>query len=395
MIKKLTTLFIFTLFTLTLWGQTESEIIKQANELILNKKYESAFNLLDSFDPINSKADVVLLKAHILQNYFVSSIMHQMFALVDLNKNEDIMDYRGKNGSFSMQIFAVDSILLNLIITDSTNCKLYKGLGDYYFDVYLSYGEKWLTSNEELFELMQTNFQKVVNGNCADYMSYYVLGYLNLVQDNIKESIPYFLKSIELDKGYPSSHYNVAYAYLFTDDRENALIYAKNALDLYTEAAYKGDAARMLGQIYTELNDDKNALESYELANKIEPGNYYTLKSLLYLYVKTNNKMATKTRDHFFNLAPENPTIYNDIEEIYLSNKKELIKFYKSQFNSFKQNEKVQGNLNFYLAKIYLDIDKKLAKDYFIKAKDSFKKVFNQSHDVFNAIDEGLKQCEK
>lgn len=394
--RKITTLFL-TLFSLTVFGQTETETIKKANDFIEDKKYETAFNLLDKFDPTNDKPDIVLLKEEILLNYFVTSIMHQMFALTDIKKNEDILDYRGKEGSFSMQMFQVDSILTRLIKIYPNNCKLYKGLGDYYYDAHLRYGDNWLKNNEEQIELMQTNFQKAVDGNCADYLSNYVLGYTNLSQEKNKESIPYFLKSIEMNKNYASSHYNLAYAYLFTDDRENALKYAKNSLDLYNDKEYKSDAARMVGQIYTELKDDKNALTYYEMADKIDPENYYNIKPILNLYIKTNNKKANETTKAFFSLAPANPTIYNDLEEIYLSNKKDkdLIAFYKSQFSVFKDNEKVQGSLNFYLARIYLDIDKKVAKDYFIKAKETFEKVFDKDHAVFNAIDEGLEQCKK
>jgi tetratricopeptide (TPR) repeat protein len=284
-----------TLLSLTVFGQTESETIEKANDFIADKKYETAYNLLDKFDPTNDKPDIVLLKKDILLNYFVTSIMHQMFALTDIKKNEDIMDYRGKEGSFSIKMFDVDSILTRLIKIYPTNCKLYKGLGDYFYDAHLRYGDNWLKSYNEQLEIMQTNFQKAADGNCADYLSYYVLGYTNLSQEKNKKSIPYFLKSIEMNKTYASSHYNLAYAYLFTDDRENALKYAKNSFDLYTDQEYKSDAARMLGQIYTELKDDKNALAYYEMADKIAPENYYNIKPMLNLYVKTNNNKAEET----------------------------------------------------------------------------------------------------
>ena len=126
----------------------------------------------------------------------------------------------------------------------------------------------------------------------------------------------------------------------------------------------------------------------------ITPENYYTLKPLLELYVNTENKNADKTAAIFFNLAPTNPTIYNDLEDIYYNKEKKLIDFYKSQFSMFKNNEKVQGNLNFYIGRIYIDTDKKMAKKYFLKSKEIFGKIFDKNHQVFNAIEEGLKQCE-
>jgi hypothetical protein len=395
--KIITTLFVSTFFTLTVFGQTESETIKQVNDLIVNKKYEAAFKLLDKFDPKNSKPDVVLLKEDIVLKYFVSSIMHQIFALKDLEKNEDIMDYRGKEGSFGMQMFQIDSILENLIKQYPTNCKLYKGLGEFYYEAHLKYGGNWLKDDKELFKLMETNFKKAVDGNCADYLSYYVLGYITLAQEKYKESIPYFLKSIEMKRDDASSNYNLAYAYLYTDDRQNALKFAKNSFDLYTDKTYKSDAARMLAQIYSELKDDNNALTNYELANKIDAGNYYNLKPLLNLYVKTGNAKVKELAKTFLNLDSANPTIYNDLEDIYYSNKKEndLAAFYKEQLPSNKDNAKVLGSLNFYLAKFYLETDKKLGKEYFLKAKEIFSKIYEKDHPVFKAIEDGVKLTDK
>ena len=395
--KKLTTLLFLLVFELTTFGQTEIETIKKANDLIANKKYESAFKLLDNFDPKNDKPDIVLLKEDIVLKYFVSSIMHQMFSFKDIGKNEEIMDYRGKEGSSSMYMFQVDSILKRLIKNNPNNCKLYKGLGEYYYEVHLKYGGRWLKDDNELFKYMLTDFQKAIDGNCADYLSYYVLGYINLMQEKYNASIPYFLKSIDLKNDDASSHYNLAIAYLYINDRENGLKYAKNALDLYTDQTYKSDAARMLGQIYTELKDDKNALKNYELANNIDSGNYNNIKPLLNIYVKTNNIKEKETTKLFFKLAPDNPTIYNDLGNIYYSNKKlnELTIFYKEELKEIKDNPKVEGNLNFYLGKIFIDTDKKLSKQYFLSAKEIFSKIYDKDHRVFKAIDEGLKQLEK
>ena len=395
--RKLAILLIFTVFTLPVFGQTETETLAKANDLIANKKYESAFKILCDYDPSDEKPEIALLKENIAPNFFVTSIMHQMFSFKDLDKNENIMDYRGKNGSFEIQKFEIDKVLGNLIKNFPDNCKLYKGLADFYYEVHLKYGGEWLKSDKELFELIEANNEKVLSGNCADYLTYYVMGYIAISQEKFKEGIPYFLKSIELNKDFASSYYNAAYAYLFSNERERALQYAKISFDLYTDISYKSDAARMVGQIYTELNDDKNALAYYESADKIDPGNYYNLKSLLYLYIKTNSPKVMETTTSFFNLAPTKPTIYNDLEEIFFRSKREndLSAFYKEQLPVFKGNDNVLGNLFFYLGKIYSVSDKKLAKEYFLQAKDIFRKVYDQDHQVFKAIEEGIAETEK
>ncbi len=380
-----------------LFSQTESETIKKAKDLISIKKYESAFKLLDKYDPNNSKPDMVLLKEEIVLNYFVSSMMHQLFALKDLKEKEEIKDFRGKEGKFGMQMFEIDKILDSLIQIYPNNCKLYKGLGDYYYEVHLKYGENWLKKESELKELIEKNYLKSINENCADYLPYYVLGYLKTAKEQYKDALAYYKKSIELNNNYPSAQYNLAYSYLYLDERDSALIYAKKSLEMYEDIEYKSDAARMVAQIYLELNDDKKALQFFENANEIDPENYYNLKPILKLYLKTNHPKTNYIRSSLFNLYAGNPTIYNDLEEIYIKNKKEieLIKFYKEQLEVKKNNLKVFGNLNFYLAKFYTDTDKKLAKNYFITAKNSFAKVLKPNHEIFQIINDEIKQLEK
>ena len=394
--KKIISFLFATVFIMPILGQTETETIKTATDLILNKKYESAFKLLQDFDQKNGSPDVVLLKEEIAINYFVTSMMHQIFAFKDLEKNESIVDYRGKEGSFGMYPFPVNEILDSLIKIYPTNFKLYKGLGDFYYDVQQRYEDKWLIEDSIISDLIIKNYQVVIDHNLANYNIYFITGLEFLQLKKNKESIPFFLKSIELKKDFADAHYNVAYAYLFVDDRENALKYAKNSLKLYTDASSKSDAARMIGEIYSELKDDKNAIINYELANKIDPENYYNLKPLLNLYVKTENSKSKQTLIAFFNLDPTNPTIYNDLNNIYYDNKKgdDLIAFLKEQLSTNKDNSKVLGSLYFYLAKLYLDTDKKIAKEYFITSKEIFSKIFNADHTVFKAIDEGIKQTE-
>lgn len=388
-------LLIFLTASLTLSSQNEKATLKSVTTLVADKKYDSAYRELDKADPDNKDIDIVLMKQDILLNYFVTSMAHQMFALKDLESHEDIMDYRGEEGQFSMYLFPANEILDSLIAAHPDNCRLYKARGDYYYDVYMRYAGRWLKSDEELLASVQEDYTTAIEGKCADYMSHYSLGYLKLINEEYAGSMPHFLKSIELHKEYPSSHYNLAYAYLFTDDHKNALLYARNALERYSDIQYKADAARMIAQIYMELRDTKNAMDSYILADNIEPDNYYTLKPLLLLYIKDSHPKAAATLSRFYNLAPDNPTIYTDLEAMYADSGKEtdLISFYKSKLKDFNDDE-ILGNLNFFLGSLYISSDKKLARTHFLVAKEHFAKIFRPDHEVFGIIEEGLKHSE-
>jgi len=394
---KILSFFLLLILSGPIFAQSEAEILKKANDLIEDKKYESAFRVLDTFDKDNVKPEIVLLKEDILLSYFVTSMMHQLFALKDLKKTEDISDYRGKEGSFDMHMFEADSILLVLIKKYPENYKLYKGLGDFYYAAQTHYSGNWLKNDSTLFELIIRNYRIAAEHGLGDHSMYFALGLSNLSLSNYKKAIPDLLKAIELKKDYVDAEYNLAYAYLFTDDRENAIKYAKISIDHYTDPELKSDAARMVAQAYLELKDDKNAIKYYELARSLSPANYENIRPLLDLYVKTGNSKKDVIRDAFFELAPEKPTIYNDLSQIYLQYEKtsELLAFFKKQLSHYAGDKKVSGNLYFYLGRLYLDVDKKQSKEYFLKAKDIFATVYEKDNAVFDSIQEGIQQAEE
>lgn len=392
--KKIMTIALSILFMLTVYAQNESVMLEKINGLIKEKKYETAFETLQDFDSKNENPNIVLLKEDIALNYFVTSIMHEMFAFKDLKENEDIMDFRGKTGSFGIYSFSIDSALNKLIQTYPDNYKLYKGLGDFYYQVQLKYGGNWLKDEKTLADLILKNYQVAIDHKIADDKVYYATGIQYLTQSKYKDAIPFLQKSIELNNDFADAHYNIAFAFLYSEDRESALKYAKNSLELYKNAELKSDAARMIAQIYSELKDNNNAIKYFELADKIDNGNYYNLKPLLTLYVETNNPKKEEVLNSFYNLAPDKPTIYNDLGNIYYENKKtdELIELLKSKLEIYKNENKILGNLDFYIGRLYLESDKKTAKEYFLKAKTIFTTIYDKNNQVFKAIEDGIKK---
>jgi hypothetical protein len=111
-------------------------VLSEAELLINNKKYESAYKLLDYFDSENEVPEIYIKKIDICINYFVQSLMHEIFALTDLEEDQDIMEIRGQEGSFSMYVLNVSEVMNKLLEEHPDNGRLYKAFGDYYFDAY-------------------------------------------------------------------------------------------------------------------------------------------------------------------------------------------------------------------------------------------------------------------
>jgi tetratricopeptide (TPR) repeat protein len=392
--RKITFLSLLFL-TVSVLGQTQDAILKISEQLIKNKQYLTAFQKLETFDKDNSNPAIVLQKEKILLNYFVSSFMHQLFALKDLKEDETIMDYRGKEGQYTLVSFPINEILDSLIKCYPQNYKLYNGLAEFYYEVHLKYGDNWLKPTSELLKLMEENYLTAIRHNAGDNMSYYVMGYLKVMNKEYKKSTEYFKKSIALKYDNSSAHYNLAYAYWYLNKQDSAITEAEISAKQYEDSIYKADAYRMIGFIYFDKKNMPDAIKYLEKSDSMDRDNYYTLKSLLNLYVKTkDSEKDNKMLMRFYNLAPENPTIYNDLGTIYGEANRidDLEKFYQSRISEYQDNKKVLGNLYFYLGQLLMETDAEKAKENFRKAKTVFEKIYSKDHQVFKVLDEILNE---
>ncbi len=379
--------------SLSLCAQIEA--IEKAEKLIENKKYESAFKVLDEADPTNEVPEIVISKSELLIKYFASSMMHQMFALTDLEPDQDIEEVRGTDGTFSMFSFQADSLILRLIKKYPENYNLHKALGFYYHEIHLLYPQNWLLSDSLVIDNFYKNYMAAYDHDLYDNWSLYAIGYYHLINEDFTNAIKFLKKSIELYKEYPSTFYNLAYAYLYNEQREESIEYAKKAMDLYEYPEYKADAARMIAVIHTELNQNEKAHEYYEISNNIHPNNYYTLKPLLETKMTLNKDSYKILTEEFFLLGPSNPTIYEDLLFIYFEHEKsnELIDFLKNQQDKFAEDNLVSGNLYLYIAVIQYESKKfDQAKINFKQSKEIFKNVFEENHEVFSLIDSFLEK---
>ena len=67
------------------------KVIQEVDKLIEERKYETAFGTLTT---ANENEYILAKKIELCTNYFVQSMMHQLFAFKNLVDNEDIYDVR-------------------------------------------------------------------------------------------------------------------------------------------------------------------------------------------------------------------------------------------------------------------------------------------------------------
>lgn len=373
----------------------QESVIEKANNLIKNKKYNTAYTLLNQTDPGNENPQIAVAKTNLVLNYFVSSFMHQLFALRDLEPHEDILEVRGSEGSFSMYSFSPDSVLLNLIEKFPNNYSLHKELGFFYHEVHIKYPGTWLISDSAIVSKFKHYYLNAYKNGIMDYWSLYGIGYAYIVEQEYNSAIPFFKESIAFKSDFASSHYNLAYCYLSLDEIEKGVESAQKAFELYQFPEYKADAARMIAVMYRQLNETQKAIEFFRHSNEIQPGEYYTLKPLLELELSFEMPEYLDRTMQFFLLDPSNPSIYNDLFNIYQTYDKadELYGFLSAQHSNYQTNHMVEGNLYFFKGLInYFKEDLNNAIINLQKSKELFLKVFESDHQVFEVIESILEE---
>ena len=370
-------------------------VIDSADNLIEKKQYESAFQLLDKEDPENDDIQILIKKTNLLTEYFVTSINHVMFALKDLDEGESVMDYRGKSGNFKMHVFDADSLTRRLIRKEGSDFRLYRNMADYWFSVYLNYGEDSNNRKSPLDTVNKYSRLAISSGD-SHFKTYYKRAFCLLMNDKYTEAIPVFEKSIQKNDSFPESHYNLAYAYLQINKFSNALISANRALELYDTPVKKADAARMAGISLMELDKPEKAKMYLKNSLKFAPDNYNTLHNLLEVFFMEDNLMkADSLAKKIFASDPGSPGVAEEIRRIYKKNNniRGYLDLMRQELKNYDK-PKIKGNIYFNMAEANMPEEPDKAKEYLFKAKENFKKSVPGDHYVFNVIDKALQQIE-
>jgi len=368
-------------------------LLQKSAVLKEQRQYATAYQLLDSLDRGNRYTDIVLEKLDIAMNFYVTSIMHQFFGFENLKAGQAIEDLRGKPGTYNLHILKADEVLDSLLQHHPEDFRLHKALGDYYYEVYLRYGEEWLKPIEEVTIKIDQHYAQAAQGGAGDYETYFVLGFLRLGESKWQDAAGYLNKSIELNPSYPAAYYNMAYALLQLNQVEDALSYGKAAWQLYKEDPMKADVARMLSVLFDENMQVDSAVFYLKQGLQIAPDDYYLLKDYLDIAVREQLPERDSIQLEFYLLGPDNPTIYNMLADIYIAHEdsfERLIAFFQEMLPVFKGQDRVEGNLQFFSGQILFQSNQEQAKLMFLKAKAHFEKVFPTDNAVFAIIDQYL-----
>ncbi len=321
--------------------QDTMNLLATADTLIAERKYESAFKSLGTSD---TNAYIVAKKVEICLNFFVQSMNHQFFALKDLSPKEDLETLRKGSGTYKLYSFDPVEVINKF------------PHNFYTVDMLLNYAEK---------EMELGDFHN---------------------------AIELYEKAFSEDTTLDNAHYNLAYAYLMTEDFDRSIKNAEIAIEKYKDNPnYLMDALLLCADAYYYNGQSAEAIECLKRSLDISDADYRVYRKLGYVYLSQGDiNNADNSFDALFSLAPAYPSVSQMVMQAYMSfdRKDDLVSFFLRNLEKYSGQNEISGNLYFHFALLYhQEKDSTDASKYASQAKDCFIKAGEYSGDIQESIE--------
>ncbi len=393
---KKTPLSLFALLFLVSCGVSKQKVLTQVDSLLTQKKYESAYKLLEKADPNNQIPELTLEKVQIALDDYVFSENLKVFCFRDMAVDQNVEDFRGQQGSYVRYNLDPEQALSALLLKFPEDWRLYQALGEYDYQFYLNHDRNEADKGLARLKLAQSYFYQAANHQAADSKSYYHLGLVNLYLQDVKGAEACFKASLQAGNASADNYYNLAFTQYSLGELAPSVDSAEKALNLYTLIPEKALCAHLLVLASMALQDESGSIKYLEMIHQFQPQDYEALKDLLTLYVKKG--MADKAQTDaqaLLAIQPTNPAILQDIDGIYLQYGRvnEFYDFLHKMMFLYAHQDPVLGNLYFYQANADLFVNhKKSARTSLRMAKIYYLHSLPPTDDVFQVIENKLKE---
>ncbi len=163
-----------------------------------------------------------------------------------------------------------------------------------------------------------------------DSTYHYSLGVLHILDDNLDSAIKEYEKALSFDSQSPYLKTELISLYIERGEMQEAIILSKEYL---TEHPNNVNAHLLLGGLYLNIKDYKNAIEEYEKVIQMDPANTQSRLYLGTIYAETKNyKKALKTFQDLVGISPDHLT-----GNYYLAKILTDMKRYEEAEQSFKK----------------------------------------------------------
>jgi tetratricopeptide (TPR) repeat protein len=314
-----------------------------------------------------------------------------MFALVDLAEGGSLDELRQGGGDFTMVTSDPAGKAEAYLSSHPKSLIVAKALGDFYYDVFLSYGAKWTESESSVLAKCVGYYEKAFALGLSDAASLSSCAEACLHQGADDKAIAYYARAFALGSGDGNAHYNMSLAYLRKGDSARALAEAEKAIELYaSDPDYRFEAYLLGSDAAKAARDYKGALALLAQARKISDEDYRLYQKALPLDLALGDSgSALGDAQALFGLAPRNPEAAQMVMDAYYAAKSydELAAFFEWGIKSYFKDDEALGNLYYHYSQLAHDTkDDAFARSLIDKAEASFKRSGTANRKVFDAI---------
>ena len=362
--------------------------LANADMLIEQRQYATAFGSLSMDNEF-----FIAKKIEIATNFFVQSLMHQMFVIVNLTEDQSLRELRTNlSGSFNMTYFDPAKIIQEYVEKNGPKPILDYALGLYYSDVLRRYQGQWLISDQELVNNTITYLLKAYENDCWDSWSMSELAYAYMKNGEYETAIKYY--SIKLDQKEEFSiddDYNFGLCNFFCNNYAAAQKYMEKSIKNYEDNPdYLYDTYWVLSAIYINTKQYDEAQKALDNCRSLDCGDYRLDQRYISFYaiLKNKEKVLLASAD-FFQVGPENPSVPQFIIQEYFDRSIEswLPDFFEQELNRPDLSIGTLQNLYFHYAASLSYLDKK--SEAAIVAEKA-RQAFRQNDSLTDDIDQML-----
>ncbi|QEN06923.1 hypothetical protein EXM22_02530 [Oceanispirochaeta crateris] len=399
-IKK--ALFIFTLFLMSMsiyatdMALSSESVLARVDDLIADKKYESAWTLLHEHAESLDFADFMVKKTELSLHYFVLTNNHEMFAFTDLENGEELIDLRKRQGNYDLKLFDPKGGLSMALEMYPQRADLYYWLGEFYNEVLSFYGNSWHETKEELIQHVQENLEKALTLGMETEDLYSKLAHAELLMGQWEKASEHLNSALSYDREDGAYYQNLALAQLNMNLLAQAEVNAEMAIGLYDDPYYKADTCFLASTIALYRSRTESAADYLKMGFDLSPDDYRFPDRLIRLFLTQENYVeARSSAADLFGLYPENPATLTTIIQYFFNHDKldETPLFFEEQLKKYTGDPAVLGNLYFHqaVAAQYQGLDDQALASFELARKE-FSQVYPADHEVFNAIKKLLEK---
>ncbi|WP_439184840.1 tetratricopeptide repeat protein [Carboxylicivirga taeanensis] len=365
------------------------------DSLISKGQYLTAFELLgDCAD--TSSVDCLLKKVDLALNYHLNSYFHRSFSFTNLRPGEELKQLRGEKAlGVTPVVFQIDSVLHHLSSQYPDDYRIVKALGDFYNRIYYDFGDRWGEPSEALLEKSNAYYEKAIEHGVFDYYSLYALGYYQSLNQNYFAAQKWFIKSLAIKANEPLTNYSLAVTYLLDGLPQKGIKYAVRAFHLYQDSIEKSDAARVSGILFLKEQNVEYAMNYFQEADKLCPGYRPNLLYILNASLKLEDDSLIVANGYkVLESDLYAPELADELNGLFLreGQGRLLLQIYEQALRDYKTDMEACGNVCFHYGKLlYKQGNKRKAKRMIKRSRQFFSKVFEDSHQVFEAITQTLE----